>query len=226
MQTNALWAGLGRKWPGIFFAPLPRALRAQHWGPANMGTACPKQGTPFSPYALQPESLFHGSLAPSGWAPVQVPAPPPHTGLFAGACRGPACGAAVAPRGPTQVSVRLVLHSVPTQATFRPAARRRGLCSWSRRLVPCPQSGPQLEPTTRAEPILFICAPWGTLGGHPCSLHPGKDRERSGCQHGLGEVLCSEGLAFPRTPASPLSQRSWPFSSLLSLLSQDDFRTL
>lgn len=88
VQTNALWAGLGRKWPGIFFAPLPRARRAQHWGPANMGTACPKQGTPFSPYALQPESLFHGSLAPSGWAPVQVPAPPPHTGLFAGACRG------------------------------------------------------------------------------------------------------------------------------------------
>lgn len=66
-----------------------------------------------------------------------------------------------------QVSVRPVLNSVPTQGTFRPAAERRSLCSWSCWLVPCPQLRPQLEPTVLGEPPLFICGLRGTLGRPP-----------------------------------------------------------
>lgn len=64
VQTGALRAVQGRKWPGIFSAPLPRALRAQHWCPANMG-----------------KSLFRGCLAPWGWMPMQVLAPHAWRGL-------------------------------------------------------------------------------------------------------------------------------------------------
>lgn len=166
-----------------------------------MKKTCPEQVATSSPCALQPEPLFHGFL---GGMP-RWPLPPPHTDPLGEARRGgthtPGCVI------PTWASVGPVLSSPSThQAAVRSGAGKRepvfpellaGLL--------CSRPRPPLEPTALAGPSLFICAPRGTLGGHPL-LPSSRKREGAGSRSQSLPLKCSSlrgWLSF--SPASP-----WP----------------
>lgn len=164
-QTGALLSVRGAKWPGVS-SVLPLNTLLAHGG------VPPTWGTP----ALSERHLVPASPA------ARVPFPrfpaPPHTDPFGEAFRGIArggCGAAAAPRGPTQAFV--TEFSPHTTSRLQPGVGKKEPVFPEPLLVLCPHRGP-VGASAPAGPALFICAPrgsWGALPPH--SLHPGKERE-------------------------------------------------
>lgn len=217
VRCSAGYTG-GGEWPGIFSVPPPRAFRAQHWGPAKMGKACPKQATTFSPCALQPESLFHRFLVLRGWTPMQVPASQhTHTPFLEGLAGAAGVVLLWLPR-PPGVSQACI--------EFSPHTRHLQACSGKKEpvfleLLACPlptAQAPAGANCARRASSVYLWITGNSGQATPGSLQPGKERERSSSQHGRGRCASLKGWLFLRPQPLPASDPGLPF------LSQDDFR--
>lgn len=223
------WGGGGVQ-PGIFSVPPPSAFRDQRWGAANMGKACLKQAGTFSPCALQPESLFHGFLAPWGWIPMQVPAPH-HTQTF---LELPAGAASV---------VLLWLPGGPrcqARIEFSPHTSHRWACSGKKEPVflelltgPLPTArAPAGANCARRASSVYLWITGNSGQATPGTLHPGKEREKSSSRHGRGRYTSLKGWLFlgprslpasvpglftPLSPSSPKTTSGLPRSSGVGL---------